>query len=40
MPEDQKTDEKFPIGVFLDSQYEDYGDAYDALIQRIGGEKA
>ena len=40
LPEDQKTDEKFPIGVFLDSQYEDYGDAYDALIQRIGGEKA
>ena len=40
MPEEQKTSEKFPIGVFLDSSYEDYGNAYEGLIQRIGGKKS
>ncbi len=37
MPDEQKTGEKFPIGVFLDTRAEEYGDVYSKLVEKIGG---
>ena len=38
MSDEEKTGEKFPIGVFLDTRAEEYGDMYSKLIDRIGGK--
>lgn len=34
-----KRGEKFPIGLFYSTQYEDYTTAYDEVIQRAGGDQ-
>ena len=37
LPDDKKTGEKFPIGVFYSAAATDYDTAYDAVIERAGG---
>ena len=37
LPDDKKTGEKFPIGLFYSAPAEDYDTAYDEVIERAGG---
>ena len=37
LPDDKKTGEKFPIGLFYSAEALDYDTAYDEVIERAGG---
>ena len=39
LPDDKKTGEKFPIGLFYQTTATDYDTAYDEVIERAGGAK-
>ena len=40
LPEEKKTPEKFPIGLFYQAEAPDYGAAYDRVIAKAGGASA